>query len=75
MMEIEKRLTELEQQVRLLHEQMSGLQQKVIFIELLLLFLLVASVGVFLWRKIREYQAIKGSTYSRAQVRSSNDMS
>jgi hypothetical protein len=70
---LETRLTELTSQVQLLHEQCAVLQAQMYFLEALLLFFLVSVVGMFLWRKNKDYQAIKGSSYMRTRVAPPSD--
>jgi hypothetical protein len=65
---LETRLTELTSQVQLLHERCALLQTQMYFLEALLLFFIVSVVGMFLWRKLTDYQAIKGSSYMRTRV-------
>jgi hypothetical protein len=72
-LDLEKRLDELTSQVQLLHEQFAGLQATVYFVEVLLLLFFVGGAGIFLWLRVKAYQAMKGSAYMRTRVAPPND--
>ena len=59
MADLEKKVAELASQVQSLQEQFDALRAKFFFMEFLFLFLLVGVVGIFLWRRVRDYQALK----------------
>jgi hypothetical protein len=60
-------LRELASQVQELQAQFGEVQAKLYFMEFLLLFISVAGVAIFLWRRLRYLQALKGTSYKRAR--------
>jgi hypothetical protein len=63
--ELQNSLTELTSQVQQLREQLAVLQMKMYVVEFLLVLLFVGGVAIFLWRRIKLYQSLKGSAFMR----------
>jgi hypothetical protein len=49
-----------------MREQLSALQIRMYVLEFLLLFGLMGGVAIYVWRRVKLYQSVKGSAFMRA---------